>query len=277
LLASGADVHLATIRVPEMNMVHTLNMLHLKVVPDDRRERTREAKRLRILDAAGAVIDRDGLAGVTMQAVADQLDCAVGTLYTAFDSKAALLAALQAEAVGTLEESYRTARAGWLEHLDAEAVEPELGVLVELAAYGGFVAAAGVVFRDEVALVRALLGEAAATAAPLDRESAREQLPVVHRLLDPPTARLADAVALEVQRAGDPTARALVWVSSLYGVLRLERLAPLDRHLFRTTALARALTEDLLVGWGASRPDVEVASTWVEQLAARGPLAPPPV
>jgi AcrR family transcriptional regulator len=46
-------------------------MVHLKVVPDDRRERTREAKRQRILAATGAVIDRDGLAGVTMQAVAD--------------------------------------------------------------------------------------------------------------------------------------------------------------------------------------------------------------
>jgi AcrR family transcriptional regulator len=257
-------------------MVHTLNVVHLRVVPDDRRERTREAKRLRILAAAGAVIDRDGLAGVTMQAVADQLDCAVGTLYTAFSGKAELLAALQAEAVATLEASYRTARAGWEEHLATEEVEPAVAPLVELLAYAGFVAAAGVVFHDEVALVRALLGEASPSAPALDRADGPQQLPVLHRLLDAPVDRLEAAIAAEVLTPGDATARALVWVASLFGVLRLERLAPLDRHLFRAQGLARSLSEDLLVGWGASRPDVEVASTWVEQLSARGPLAPPP-
>lgn len=251
-------------------------MVHLKVVPDDRRERTREAKRLRILGAAGEVIDRDGLAGVTMQAVADQLDCAVGTLYTAFESKDDLMAALQAEAVATLESSYRTARAGWDDHLATEEIEAGVAVLVDLLAYSGFVAAAGVVFHDEMALVRALLGEAPPTAVPLDRSDSRQQLPVLHRLLDPPIARLDAAADAEALARGESAPRALMWVASLFGVLRLERLAPLDRHLFRAQALARGLSEDLLVGWGASRQDVEVASTWVEQLAARSPLAPPP-
>lgn len=259
-----------------MNVVHTLNMVHLKVVPDDRRERTREAKRLRILAAASEVIDREGLAGVTMQAVADQLDCAVGTLYTAFESKDDLLAALQAEAVATLEASYRTARAGWDEQLATEEIELPLVALVDLLAYSGFVAAAGVVFRDEVALVRALLGEAPPTAVALERADSRQQLPVLHRLLDPPVGRLDAAVDVEAVQPGDTTGRALLWVASLFGVLRLERLAPLDRHLFRAQALTRALSQDLLVGWGARRDDVEIASTWVEQLAARGPLAPPP-
>ena len=254
-----------------------MNMVHLTVVPDDRRQRARDAKRQRILVATGAVIDRDGLAGVTMQAVADELDCAVGTLYTAFASKAALLSALQAEAVATLEASYRLARIGWEEHLDSEDLEDDLVVLVELLAYGGFLAAAGVVFPDEIALVRALLGEAGPTAAPLDRASGRELLPVVHRLLDPPSSRLAEAVEAGVLDAEESDVRALRWVTGSLGVLRLERLAPMDRHLFRAPALARSLTEDLLVGWGAARENVEVASTWVERLAARGPLAPPPI
>ncbi len=212
-----------------------------------------------------------------MQAVADELDCAVGTLYTAFESKAALLSALQAEAVATLEASYRSARIGWEEHLDAGDLEEDLIVLVELLAYGGFLAAAGVVFPDEIALVRALLGEAAPTASPIDRSSGRELLPVVHRLLDPPASRIDEAVAYGVLTADETEVRALRWVTGSLGVLRLERLAPIDRHLFRAPALARSLTEDILVGWGAVRENVEVASTWVERLGARGPLAPPPV
>ena len=40
--------------------------------------------------------------------------------------------------------------------------------------------------------------------------------------------------------------------------------------------VARALTADLLVGWGADRADVEVAASQVERLTALGPMAPPP-
>jgi AcrR family transcriptional regulator len=241
------------------------------VVPDDRRERTRQAKRARILTAAGGVIDQYGLDGLTMAAVAAELDCAVGTLYTAFASKAELLAALQAEAVGTLDASLRVAHGVWDDEL-AE-LEPELASLVELVAYGGFVAAASIVFPDETRLVRALLGDAA---PPKGSDEARALLPVVLRLLDPPVGRLADAVGLGVLRPGDPVSRALGWLASLHGVLRLDALGPLDRHLFRSGPLTRSLTADLLCGWGAERDDVDVAASHLDRLAALGPLAPPP-
>lgn len=240
-------------------------------MPDDRRERTRQAKRARILAAAGGVIDREGLDGLTMQAVATELDCAVGTLYTAFASKAELVAALQAEAVAVLEASLRAARTQWEPELDE--LEEELAALVELVAYGAFVAAAAVVYPDETRLVRGMLGEAA---PPKGSDDARDLLAVVMRLLDPPVGRLADAVGLGVLHPGDPVGRALTWSSALHGVLRLEGLGPLDRHLFRAGPLARGLTRDLLVGWGASRDDVEVADAHLDRLAALGPLAPPP-
>ncbi|HEY6532936.1 MAG TPA: TetR/AcrR family transcriptional regulator, partial [Acidimicrobiales bacterium] len=128
-------------------------------MPDDRRERTRQAKRARILVAAGGVIDRAGLDGLTMQAVATELDCAVGTLYTAFASKSEMVAALQSEAVGTLDASLRASRAIW--EAELAQLEPELAVLVQLVGYAGFVGAAAVVFPDETNLVRSLLGDAA--------------------------------------------------------------------------------------------------------------------
>ena len=254
-----------------MNVVHTLNVVQLRLVPNDRRERTRQAKRARILAAASGVLDRDGLDGLTMQAVATELDCAVGTLYTAFASKAELMAALQVDAVSVLEASYQAGRAAWDDEL-AE-LEPELGALVELMAWGGFVAAAAVVFPDETRLVRSMLGDAA---PPRGSAEAEALLPVVLRLLDPPVARLADAVGVGVLHAGDPVARALTWLAALHGVLRLEALGPLDRHLFRASPLARGTTEALLVGWGAARDDVDVATAHLERLAALGPLAPPP-
>src|SRR5205085_5836276 len=89
------------IHAQKLKVVHTLKMVqklsraHLSVVPDDRRQRARDKKRERILRAADGLIAEAGLAGITMQRVAERLDCAVGTLYLYFPSKAALIPALQ--------------------------------------------------------------------------------------------------------------------------------------------------------------------------------------
>jgi AcrR family transcriptional regulator len=255
-----------------VNLIHTVNMVHLRVVADDRRERAREAKRRRYLEAAGRIIERDGLGGVTMQALADELDCAVGTVYRYFPSKAALLAALQQQAVEALLASYRAARERWDDALAAEELEEGLVALVHLVAFGGFFAAASVVLADEFVLQRTLLTRRPAGG----REEARRVLPVVHRLLEVPRGLLEDAVAHEVIEPGDQLERALRWVTALDGVLLLDALAPVDRHLFRAQHHARCLSGDLLVGWGADRADVEVAGSHVDRLAALGPLAPPP-
>ncbi len=254
-------------------MIHTLNMVQLSVVPDDRRERTRDKKRRRFLDAASRIIDRDGLRGVTMQAVADELDCAIGTIYTYFPSKAALLAALQQQAVDTLRASYLTARHGWDAFIAAEVIDADLVHLVQLEAFGAFFVSASVVFADEFDLQRSLMTEPV-TIDELDET--RRALPVLHRLFAEPVALLGAAGEAGVIRPGHDAERVVRWLAALNGVLLIDNLGPLDRHLFRAQHLARALTADLLVGWGASRPDVEVAASQVERLTALGPMAPPP-
>jgi len=268
-----------TIRVRRVNLVHTLNVVqnlsraHLKVVPDDRRERSRDKKRRAILGAADELIAETGLAGVTMHGVADRLDCAVGTIYLYFDSKALLIGALQQEAVGTLRASYEAARPGWNDELGAAALEPDLTALVQLCAFGAFWVSASVVFADEFHLQRALLSEPAA----LDAEGHdRESLATIRRLLDQPSGLIRAAGEIGAVSAGDAEERAVLWLAALNGVLLLEHVAPVDRHLFRSHHLGRRLTHDLLCGWGAERGDVEVAAGHVERLAALGPMAPPP-
>ncbi len=254
-------------------MVHTLNMVHLKVVSDDRRERAREKKKQRFLDAASNLIDRDGLSGVTMQAIADEMDCAVGTIYTYFPSKASLITALQSQAISILEASYKAAEPKWKEVLADADLERELEVLVYLEAWGGFLAAASVLFGDEFQLVRLMLTSAVVGGDSDDHRTTRS---LVSRLIEPGRRLLDEAVAEEVVEQGDNIQRSLRWVCALQGILALEALAPLDRHLFRTALHARELTNDLLVGWGADRLEVEVAGSHVEHLATLGPLAPPP-
>jgi AcrR family transcriptional regulator len=248
-------------------------MVQLRVVPDDRRQRSRDKKRRRFIDAAGRIIDRDGLRGVTMAAVADELDCAVGTIYTYFPSKAALLAALQQQAVDTLRASYLTARHGWDAFLETESIDDDLVHLVQLQAFGGFFIAASVVLADEFHLQRLLLSEPVAAD---EVDETKRALPVLHRLFAEPVALLEAATEAGALTASDQRERVVRWLAALNGVLLVDNLGPLDRHLFRAQHLARALTADLLVGWGASRADVEVAASHVERLSALGPMAPWP-
>jgi AcrR family transcriptional regulator len=58
------------------------------------RERLRESTSTAILDAAEAVGAVDGLAGMTLQAVAQRAGIAVGTIYNYFDDRSELIAAL---------------------------------------------------------------------------------------------------------------------------------------------------------------------------------------
>ena len=248
-------------------------MVQLKVVSDDRRGRSREEKRRRFLDGASRVIDREGLGGLTIKAVAEQLDCAVGTIYTYFSSKTALVAALQEEAVATLLGSYRSARETWDKALEDEALDGDLEVLVHLQAFGAFFCAAAVVFGDEFELQRLLLTERPPGVSP---EELGQTMPVVMRLVEVPRELLDQAVATEVLEDGDNLERVIRWLASLDGVLLLDNLSGVDRHLFRAQHHGRALTADLLTGWGADRADVEVAASHVDRLAALGPLAPPP-
>ncbi len=212
-----------------------------------------------------------------MQAIADELDCAIGTIYTYFPSKAELLAALTRQGIETLAASYTAAHHLWDVELGAQELEPGLAALVELVAYAAFIGSASVVFADEIALQRGLLsGGALEDGANRGTERPQASIEVVLALLDTPRSLIEGAVEAGALTPGDALERALRWLASLHAVLLVEHLAPLDRHLFRATHHARALTADLLVGWGAAREDVEVASAQVERLAALGPMAPPP-
>jgi AcrR family transcriptional regulator len=258
-----------------MNTVHTLNVVHLHAVPDDRRRRSRDQRRARVLAAAHDVIQREGLDGLTMQAVADELDCAVGTLYTYFTSKAELEAGLQARAVSTLGASLRTGVQRWDADLDGDHLPDSLTALVRLVAFGQFWVAASVVLADECGLARQLLATRVVAADGTGR--ARSDIAaVVDDLVSRPAALVTDAVIAGVLTPGDDQARALVWLTAMNAVLDLDGLAAVDRHLFRVGNLARLLTRSLLVGWGADPEQCEVADAHVERLAAAGPMAPAP-
>jgi AcrR family transcriptional regulator len=257
-----------------LNLVQTLNVVHvphLSAVPASKRARTRQKRRQQFLAVAAEIVSRDGLEGLTMQALATELDCAIGTAYTYFESKAALVAAVQRNALDTLARSLHLAQAGWDRYLDDAARDPGEAALARLLAFGGFLRAAAVAYPNEVALLQVVLG---AHSADLPDDQAVTNADVAARFLDEPRALLGAAEGRALDR-GDAWGRAVSWVAALNGVLLLEGLGRADPRTFQPAALARQLTIDLVVGWGADPAVVARAALHVERLAALEPLAPP--
>lgn len=237
-----------------------------------RRDRRHDARRGEFLAAARAVAERDGLDALTIKGLAHRLDCAVGTMYTYFPSKGALLAALQADAIERLAAAYDGA-ADRLERLVA-ALSPPRRALARLVAFGRFIIVAERRMPEEFHLQQQLL--AAADGA--DADHVGEVVPVAFALLARPRGLLEDGVARGVLAPGESFDRTVSWVAAVNGVLTLSGIphpGP-DRPaagggergsgrlgFFDTGLLADRLTLDLLVGWGADRADLVVAADHV--------------
>src|SRR5690348_18429680 len=78
---------------------------------EGRRARNRLARHAAYLGTARRLVRAEGLDALTMQRMAAELDCAVGTIYTYFPSKSALVAEVQREAIDRLTTSYLLGRA----------------------------------------------------------------------------------------------------------------------------------------------------------------------
>jgi len=81
--------------------------------PSSRREKA-AATRHRILDAARQLFSETGYAGTTMQAIADQADVAVQTVYFVFHTKGELLRQLLQSVGGRPEDPVETMERDWV-------------------------------------------------------------------------------------------------------------------------------------------------------------------
>jgi AcrR family transcriptional regulator len=229
------------------------------MTPPGRRERNRATRRSSYLAAALRVATEEGLHAVTMQRLADDLDCAVGTVYTYFPSKSALVAEVQREAIERLTQSYAVLR-GELDGAGADA-------LTHVVAVGRFWIDIGRTYPQETRLLQLLMshGEQALTDDDVNRV-----LPAAMTHLE--IGRVA------IERAfpkSDALACTITMAAAINGVLQVGRLARIAPDLLDGERLAAALLDDLLVGWGATRAALTKAHARVDQLAKRAPLARP--
>ena len=225
------------------------------VAPTDRRTRKREERRARLLDLAADLVERDGIDGVTMTALAEAADYAPASLYTYFPSRSALLAALQQRALGTLAEVGTTSLAAWRAALDGD--DPYLDALTLLWAFSDLFVAAPQRHPREFRLQQQLL----VTPGVEEVGDAAAVVPAAMSVLDLPRRLLAEAAATGALESAPPTddpvgspmdgdlLRTFAWVVALNGALMIDGLttgAPSTG-----AALGSEITATLLRGWGA--------------------------
>ncbi|MCB0959437.1 MAG: helix-turn-helix transcriptional regulator [Acidimicrobiales bacterium] len=238
---------------------------------DGVRARNRRQRERAYLDAAMAIAVADGLDALTMARLAGDVHAAVGSVYTYFPSKGALVAELQREAVERLTASYHLVRdrseerlVGWDDPRDV--------ALARVAVFGAFWVAAGETHPQEAALLHGLVSVARVYVPPEERHRV---LPASLALLSEAGAAVVGASESGAIRALDDPAGAVVrWAAALTGVLLTENLAQIPDYPFEPRALARELLHELLLGWGADPERVERVEAHLGRLEAAGPLAP---
>ena len=242
-------------------------------VGGDRREERRLARRAALLGAAFGIVNREGIPGLTMQAVADRVGCSVGTVYTHFSSKGVLLADLQDVSVRRITRSFVAVRArshGLLD--DAEASERERAA-ADLLLFGEFFVACWDAFPEESHMLFSVLAERGVIvpADELDRviDSTLGLLGLGFEIIE-------QAAVHDVIGHGPAMDRVVMGASAMLGVLLTSHLGHLDANAFDHRRLARTTWADLVAGWGLSAADEAPALAHLAALAAAGPVAPDP-
>jgi AcrR family transcriptional regulator len=251
--------------------------------PVGRRARNRAARHEQLMAAASEIVSTEGLDGLTMQAVADRVECAVGTIYTYFDSKSSLLTALQIAAIETLGTSFRRSRALWDDDLDEAGVDEATAALVRLVAFGHLFTSAPTLHPREFELLQVLLSTRRRETSD---EDARKVLPYALGLINEFRLLIEAAVEVGALRGEEQDGtfddhslgRTVAWAGALNGALLVSNVAavPADGEeevpstfmgdVFDGRTLALRVGRDLLAGWGAPLEQLAQAEAFVQQL-----------
>lgn len=235
--------------------------------PATGRAANRQRKRREYIDTAIRIVLNGGLEALTMQALAREMGAAVGTAYTYFASKSALVAELQVLAIGRLTSTYGEVAPRWqgeMGRLDAKGkAEAGLTLLTE------FVVRAPQSMRDDFFLQQLLLTDGGRSILPEDQATVLEAANEWVRLVG---ERLDEATEAGVLDKGDDR-RTIKFVAMLNGASLFSNLP--DEAIGDLPGLTRSLMVDLLSSWGADRKRLTRSASKAEAAAEKLEIAAP--
>lgn len=243
-----------------MNVIHEASA---------RTHQRRETRTETILDAAMRVLGRDGVDGLTLQAVAAELGLVTTALYRYFPSKNALLAALQRRTVTTLHGRL-SVRIAELAARHAEE-SPRVRALLPIVALPGFYAAAKVAMPEAFRMLMTMLGDPRLLLAD---EDALHTAPLLGAMLGEVAALFGQAAACGALPSADVAEQTVIVWATLQGTLALGKLGRFDARMADPEALGNAALSALLRGWGAAADDVERALALTTSRVSAKPASP---
>lgn len=262
-----------------MNGVQYMNVVQLSAVPDpagtaapaSARERNRLARHRSYLRAALRLVFEEGLDALTMQRLASEVGAAVGSVYTYFPSKGALVAEVQREAIERLATSAAVLGADVDRAVDDD--EGDAARLAPVVAFGRFWLTAARTYPEEMQLLLLLLSDVTDSVPP---EEAGRVVPAAMRLLGLAEARLEAAAATGALDGDHPAdRRTIALAAALTGCVQLRVVQHWDEDLLDPIATGRHVLDALLLGWGATPGPLGAAHRVVDSLEATAPLPRP--
>ncbi len=235
----------------------------------------REELRLRryraILRAALEILTTDGHEALTMHRIARSLECGVASIYRLFPSKDALIAELQLDALHVLGASWGEGARQLDETLAAQAWEEGDAALARAVAAGWFWIAAEDRYSYEIDLTRRVVVDRSTVVPP---EQATRVLAATLELLERGRQLIDGAVTAGTLLPGNALERAIVVISSIFGVTLTAKFSRWDLDLFDGERVAGEALCALFLAWGADRDAMARVADLLRAEAAAGRLAP---
>ena len=228
-------------------------MIHSQTTP---RQRRRTANRLRILDAAEAIVVSEGFAALSIHRVARDTDYTPGALYRYFPSKDALIGSLATRVIEGLDDEVNAACA------TVGLSRPLARAATALLAYRRFAAT----HPHRFGRLSMILAEPRLLVP--DDEEASASIRAAQVALSSVQQSLAEAQAIGQLSPGRADERAVVAYTAVHGLLQLRKHAGRLPAVSNLDDLVAASVRTLFSGWGASGAAVADAITTAQHATA---------
>jgi AcrR family transcriptional regulator len=222
-------------------------------------ERKRDARTSAILDEAMRILTAEGLDALTLGRLARSLDVVPAALYRYFESKDALLAALQRRAVALIHTRMREA----LVRLEPRTrkLAPDAAILAKILGVAELYLSLPRTEPQTHFLVALLVGDPRPL---LSDEEGKRTAPLLLALLGDVDALFREATDARALAKGDSFERTLAFWAVLQGTLALEKARRIAPALPPAKIVATDAVAAMLVGWGAESSALRRARRLVE-------------
>lgn len=216
-----------------------------------------------LVDAAMALIGREGLEALTLARVAKELGLVTTAIYRYFSSKDALLAALHRRAITIVHERFRAELSRWEER--SKRMSDDTRALAKILATARFYVTLPQAQPDAFRLMALMLAD---TRPLVDDASAIAAIPIVTGFIADASALFADAEHVRAIEPGMPLARTATLWATLHGLTQLAKLRRVAPESPTPLAVAEQATITLLRGMGATDAALRRASRALDKLTA---------